>query len=101
MKDRDLKAELQTISGIDVATLLEKAEYYGDSWAKRGGIGAFMVIARKWDRIENMAKEASYDVFNCRGDVREEIADLRRYLLLLENELLYIEGPGPAYVNQD
>ena len=36
----------------DIETLVEKEDDYGDSWKRRGGIGAFMMLARKWDRIE-------------------------------------------------
>ena len=37
----------------DVRELVEAEKSYGDSWRKRGGTGAFMMLARKWDRIEN------------------------------------------------
>jgi len=37
----------------DVRELVEAEKSYGDSWRKRGGVGAFMMLARKWDRIEN------------------------------------------------
>tara|TARA_R110000824_G_scaffold151368_1_gene322359 strand:- start:626 stop:973 length:348 start_codon:yes stop_codon:yes gene_type:complete len=74
---------------------LQKAEKsYGDSWKKRGGVGAMMMLARKWDRIENQVKEQQYDIFNAiEKDINEEgiiddIRDLRRYLLLVEAEML-------------
>ena len=35
---------------------------YGDSWKQRG-VGAFMMLARKWDRIENQVKGFKWDVF--------------------------------------
>jgi hypothetical protein len=53
-----------------------------------------MMLARKWDRIENQAKKENYDIFETiRKDPREEgiiddIRDLRRYLLLVEAEML-------------
>lgn len=36
----------------DHASLDQAALNYGPSWKLRGGVGAFHVIARKWDRIE-------------------------------------------------
>tara|TARA_R110000772_G_scaffold260636_1_gene378724 strand:- start:38 stop:370 length:333 start_codon:yes stop_codon:yes gene_type:complete len=75
-------------------TSLEKSEQdYGDSWKKRGGIGAFMMLARKWDRIENQVNDSNYDIFLAlEEDGRQEgliddIRDLRRYLLLVEAEM--------------
>ena len=63
---------------------------YGDSWRKRGGVGAFMMLARKWDRLELQVEKHGYDVFQAVfKDSRDEgivddIRDLRRYLLLVE-----------------
>ena len=55
---------LQTIADSDVVALQEAEKSYGDSWRKRGGVGAFMMLARKWDRIENQVKAQQYDVFH-------------------------------------
>src|ERR1039458_3589413 len=41
-------------AGIDTDTLRQKGIHYGDSWKARGGVGAFMMAARKWDRIANI-----------------------------------------------
>ena len=69
---------------------LKKAEIsYGDSWRKRGGIGAFMMLARKWDRIENQTNKQGYDMFaaifadTSDTGLLDDIRDLRRYLLLV------------------
>ena len=65
-------------------------EEYGDSWCKRGGVGAFMMAARKWDRIENTVKQVNWEIFEAVGRDRrpegilDDIGDLRRYLLLIE-----------------
>jgi len=48
----------------DVRELMEAEKSYGDSWRKRGGIGAFMMLARKWDRIENQTYKEGYDIFS-------------------------------------
>lgn len=85
----------QQIMGLavnDVKVLEVKGQSYGRSWVKRGGVGAFMMLARKWDRIENITQEYSYNILNAlrsEGDsLLDDIADLRRYLLLVESEYL-------------
>lgn len=79
---------IQVLADRDVETLREKGKTYGDSWRKRGGIGAFMMLARKWDRIENITDGRGYDIFDaCEDDdggILDDIADLRRYLFLVE-----------------
>lgn len=80
----------------DVLGLINAAKSYGDSWKNRGGVGAFMMLARKWDRIEKQVSEKDWDVFEAIiDDIREEgiiddIRDLRRYLLLVESEMVPI-----------
>lgn len=110
-------AYLPAIAEEDIAQLNQKEREYGASWKKRGGVGAFMMLARKWDRFENMVDEMKtyrpaqgnypqvppkyvagpYDVFshvegsNLEGKAAESlidtIGDLRRYLFLLEAEM--------------
>lgn len=76
------------LANNDVVVLEEKGKSYGDSWKKRGGVGAFMMAARKWDRIENIVEAHGYDIFTAghanTGDILDDIADLRRYFLLIE-----------------
>lgn len=96
---------LQQIADSDVAGLTKAQQSYGDSWIQRGGIGAFMMLARKWDRLEKRVsqyewnenstiKTEKYDIIgHAMNDERAEgiiddIRDLRRYLLLVEAELL-------------
>lgn len=82
--------QTEIISAEDWTSLDRAEEDYGDSWRKRGGIGAFMMLARKWDRIENQVVEKGWDIFkSIEQDIRPEgilddIKDLRRYLLLVE-----------------
>ena len=79
---------------VDAAALVEARKAYGTSWKNRGGIGAFMVLARKWDRIETQCNQVNYDIFHgCvkfSGDdgLLDDIRDLRRYLLLVEEDLM-------------
>lgn len=98
---------LSTISDEDVRFLHEREQTYQGSWKKRGGVGAFMMLARKWDRIENMLN--NYDIFkaiadNPSGDdstVLAEIRDLRRYLLLVEAEMVARGSVKYNYVHEE
>ena len=110
---------LGNLASSDVNVLKSKGLSYGDSWRARGGVGAFMMLARKWDRIENQAKQVNYDIFSACYKTAEEpegllddIADLRRYLLLVEEHVRAHYGhvgsvagaegePDRRYVNQD
>lgn len=103
---------IDKISMDDVLILRVKDKEYGGSWLKRGGIGAFMMLARKWDRLETAMtgrfaptvdsgdggrlpgpEISEYDIIQRSVlDPREEgilddIGDLRRYLLLVEAEI--------------
>tara|TARA_R100001086_G_scaffold229470_1_gene149368 strand:- start:469 stop:738 length:270 start_codon:yes stop_codon:yes gene_type:complete len=81
---------LEDITKADVVALMEAEKDYGDSWRKRGGVGAFMMLARKFDRLENQTQKYSYDVFEAYAEdtraegILDDIQDLRRYLLLVE-----------------
>jgi len=91
---------IATLAQRDVETLKDKGKTYGSSWKKRGGVGAFMMLARKWDRIENIVSSAGYDIFKAgnanTGDVLDDIADLRAYLLLVESEVINSRTAKPA-----
>ena len=82
------------LASSDVTALEKAQESYGDSWRNRGGVGAFMMLARKWDRIENQVEKDGYNIFTTiKNDLSEsgildDIQDLRRYLLLVESHLL-------------
>lgn len=88
-------AFLQAVAQDDLSALQHAEKQYGDSWKKRGGVGAFMMLARKWDRLERFVTTCPvpYDIFSAaEADARPEgviddIRDLRRYLLLVEAEL--------------
>ena len=102
----------------DVTALEEAEKSYGDSWKRRGGTDSFMILARKWDRIENQCKRVEFNILNaCEFDKRSEgimddIRDLRRYLILVEQEMVQRVGvvpevpkgegePEAGYVDQD
>ncbi len=85
---------MQGLAFNDVAVLEQKGKTYGSSWRNRGGVGAFMMLARKWDRLENQCREKGYDIFGAlRTDqskadgILDDIQDLRRYLLLVESHM--------------
>ena len=98
---------LDAVAKEDVAGLKKAEASYGDSWKRRGGVGAFMMLARKWDRLENHVSRRfdrsdnspsdrtvdPYDIFgHIDADTRSEgliddIRDLRRYLMLVEAEM--------------
>jgi hypothetical protein len=84
---------IDAVTSEDAAGLKKAEQSYGDSWKKRGGVGAFMMLARKWDRLEKQVEKNGWDVFSAaKADNRTEgliddIRDLRRYLALVEAEL--------------
>lgn len=87
---------LQHITPIaqeDAAGLLKAHESYGNSWKKRGGVGAYIIMIRKFDRMELTCEKFGWNIFEAvRQDPRAEgiiddIRDLRRYLNLIEAEL--------------
>ena len=84
---------IKSIAQDDINSLIESEKSYGDSWKRRGGTGAFMMLARKFDRIEQQSKDCNYDVFEAGGKytgedgLLDDIGDLRRYLFLVENEI--------------
>lgn len=89
--------KIDEVAKKDVEEIKRKDAEYGGSWKRRGGVGAFMMLARKWDRIEEQVKKANYDIFTASlADSRDEgllddIRDLRRYLTLVEAEVLCSE----------
>lgn len=90
---------IETVAAGDVAHVRLKEQTYKGSWKRRGGVGAFMMLARKWDRLEGIVDGPStiaYDIFahiaasmdGADGGALAEVRDLRRYLMLVEAEML-------------
>ena len=89
MPRNELRDNLTRIA-IDIANYVaDQDAAYGSSWKRRGGTGAFMVKARKFDRIENQIKDKAYDIFSKKKDegFLDDVNDLIGYLLLISNEL--------------
>ena len=95
--EQELAERLEPLAGLDVTELLLAQKKYGDSWRKRGGWEAFANLSRKWDRIELACAKHKYDLFlaidECRASdgtlggkdgLLDDLRDLRRYLLLVE-----------------
>ena len=86
---------LADVQKHDANMLTFKEGHYRGSWKKRGGVGAFFVLARKWDALENLIDtKFGYDILNKRiweeqgdGSVLDQIRDLRGYLTLVECEI--------------
>lgn len=86
---------LETVATEDAQGVKKAEEQYGSSWKKRGGVGAFMMLARKWDRIEKAldSERFGWDIFKAIEEdkraegIIDDIRDLRRYLLLVESEM--------------
>jgi hypothetical protein len=101
------------IAREDAEGLIKGDPKYGYSWKKRGGVGAYMMATRKFDRLDNSLQPVDdvdregyiarlgrwlekpirpFDILEAlRHDTRSEgviddIRDLRRYLLLIEAE---------------
>jgi hypothetical protein len=96
--------QLVSIAQSDVATIEEKENAYGSSWKRAGGIGAFMMFARKWDRLKQRVAAPVADGPDAPGAARDnvfehiaadrrsegvidDIRGLRQYLLLVEAEM--------------
>lgn len=91
---------LEAVAAADVVEVRRKEATYMGSWKRRGGVGAFMMLARKWDRLEQemQRKGVKYDIFSCiemeeqiqgeDGTALAEVRDLRRYLMLVEAEMM-------------
>ncbi|KKN53701.1 hypothetical protein LCGC14_0599560 [marine sediment metagenome] len=84
---------IDAIALEDAAGLKKAHESYGPSWKQRGGIGAYMVMIRKFDRMEMCAEKFGWDIFKAVQDdpraegILDDIRDARRYLMLIESVL--------------
>ena len=90
--DRMSVAGTDQIVYENLTILKAKNAEYGESWKRRGGIGAFMMLARKMDRIETQAARVGNDLKKMlTSDTRQEgviddLRDLWGYLVLVDAE---------------
>ena len=86
--------KMKEVAQNDLEALRRAENSYGNSWRRRGGVGAFMMLARKFDRIEHQSEKHGWDIFEAgeafKGEagLLDDIRDLRRYLLLVEEYIL-------------
>lgn len=96
MTTHDHMSRLDDVLASDARVLRIKESTYRGSWKKRGGVGAAMMILRKVDRLENICERGGYDIFSLiardpgggDGTALAEVRDLRRYLALVEAEMV-------------
>jgi hypothetical protein len=113
MTTLSFESALRQVAAQDVEGLIVARELYGDSWKAEGGFSAWFNIKRKIDRLVNCMKREPlilnrersdlptltrerYDIFsNILMDIAQggeasldAVRDLRRYLTLVEAELL-------------
>ena len=98
-KYSDMIKMVEEVTTSEVHKLHEAEKSYGNSWKQRGGVGAFMMLARKWDRIEKQVEGYRYDIFDAMANDKrpegllDDVRDLRRYLFLVDS---YMCGSTPA-----
>jgi len=105
----DVDQGLREIATGILHTVARKNREYDESWRKRGGVGAFMMLARKWDRIEAQAKAHQWDILRVLQEhppgadgPQDDLVDLIGYLwLVLEYHQRGAIAPGRDYVSQD
>lgn len=97
MTDMGHMDHLEDVQARDLEVLRRKELSYRGSWKRRGGVGAFFVFSRCWDRLEGaLEAPCDYDIFEAimadpsgqDGSVLASLRDLRRYLLLVEAEMV-------------
>jgi len=88
---------LEEVSAQDLEVIREKESTYMGSWKRRDGKSVFHMVARMWDRTESITNEGEKGIFqiireqNYRdsdGNLRAVLSDLRRYLTLIEAQML-------------
>lgn len=104
MTDSEIGTEVRTnfegmrdLAVQNVNVCIDKDKDYGASWKKRGGPGAYMVMARKMDRIEEQARKRAWDIFQVDDGKTTEslddtIMDLINYLLLIQETRNQVKG---------
>jgi len=101
--------QLKHVADSIVSTIRAKDKAYGSSWKRRGGVGAYMMLVRKSDRLEEQVKKFNYDVFDAlrlsgcseeKGSERliDTLEDLVAYglLILAEHQSLAYQNIGDS-----
>jgi len=84
----EYRDKLQEVANEIVTTVLKKDKEYGASWKRRGGVGAYMMLVRKSDRLEQQVLAHGYDIFSALNSPRKSktIESLRD---TLEDQIAY------------
>jgi hypothetical protein len=88
---------LQDVLDSDERAIELNDNMYQASWKKRGGTSAFENLCRKWDRMYARCERLGWDIFRAitedtrREGVIDDVRDLRRYLALVECEMVQQE----------
>lgn len=106
----EVEKRLQGVASRIVRRLVTKGRMYNESWRKRGGVDSFMMMARKWDRIEEQAGRFGFNSIRLLREhevivdgPKDDVEDLAAYCLL---HLEYVERfvdtgePSASYTNQ-
>lgn len=85
------RKELLTKITEDLIKLMgEKAKSYSDSWKSREGIGAFMNISRKWDRLENRCQKHNFNIFKALETDEKGIEGVKNSIIDLMGCCLFV-----------
>jgi len=91
--------EVVNLGNADAQHLQQKDYSYGSSWRKRGGVGAFMMLARKWDRLEKMCEAHNYDIFK---PISKELKTLQVHdIAEVGHKITPSTHPNPLYAETD
>lgn len=96
---------LDPIAQRIIEVVKNKDAEYGGSWQQRGGRGAYFMLARKWDRIQNITQDGALDLFELvsenTADIVDDIDDLIGYLLLVRGRQMEQKAEArPQVVNR-
>ena len=107
---KEVEERLNAIAARIVKRLVTKNKQYNESWRKRGGVDSFMMMARKWDRLEEQASRFGYNSIDLLNNTDilvdgplDDVEDLAGYLLLhaeFHNRFVDSGEPSPSYSNQ-
>jgi len=88
-----IEQALEGMGANDIEGLSLAQRSYGDSWKKRGGVGAYMMMVRKLDRILNQVEKYGCDIrqaylADSRAEgIWDDLTDMRRYMQLIQAEV--------------